>query len=350
MKKYFSTKWIVTFCLLLVAGIWFGDEAAAGGVGLAILGGPGIDWDGFAKDRGNESDIKELATDITEFFQEPAKKKLEARKFTVTDGNLAGAVPVVDVSVQKSLVDFGYEEIFAPVDMTKSSSKTFDLLDLTNGVVFEQLKEGEKPKVRKVSSGKASVSYLGFGAALGFLDDWFRFNEYYKMDDILVQVRNEYYDSKAKLHYDLFVALGAGINQAFATDDATTIDNACVQILSDSKKKGYFSSENEPFIVLANPGLKRRLTKAIWPFSVNSNDATSAGPTHNIKSLVTTWHIPTGTYYVILPGNKLKRGNWEDLNAEGQRDALRRAEDIAWHTKYNGAIGDSQQVRRCSLS
>ena len=350
MKIHFSMKQIFTICLCLLAGIGFGEEAAAGGIALGFIGGPDIQWAKFAEERGEEANVKELATDITEFFQEPAKKKLQSRKFTVTDGNLTGDAPVVDVSVQKSLVDFGYEEIFAPVDMTKSSSKTFDLLDLTNGVVFEQLKEGEKPKVRKVTSGKASVSYLGFGAALGFLDDWFRFNEYYKMDDILVQVRNEYYDSKAKLHYDLFVALSSGINQAFETDDATTIDNACVQILSDCKKKGYFSSENEPFIVLANPGLKRRLTKAIWPFSVNSNDATSAGPTHNIKSLVTTWHIPTGTYYVILPGNKLKRGNWEDLNAEGQRDALRRAEDIAWHTKYNAAIGDSQQVRRCALS
>jgi len=38
------------------------------------------------------------------------------------------------------------------------------------------------------------------------------------------------------------------------------------------------------------------------------------------------------------------------MSSEAQRDAIRSAEDIIWKGQYNAAIGDSQQVRRCSLS
>lgn len=259
-------------------------------------------------------------------------------------------IVVADMFKPAPLQDFGFMEVFDLVDMRGVPKDSFEILDATNGITFNQRIPGEDAKIYKVTDSKASVSFLEFAAGLGFLDVWFQFQEYYKFDDIVNQTQNKYYDKMASLHYALFTALGAGVNQAFDASDAQTIDNACAQIIDDCKAKGYFVNENVQFVVLANPKLLRRLTKAIWPLSVNPNDTSSQGPTHNIRRIVPTWHLANTSYYVVLPGGKLKRGMWMDLSVESKRDALKSAEDFIWKGQYNGAIGDSQQVRRCSLA
>jgi hypothetical protein len=246
--------------------------------------------------------------------------------------------------------DFGFMSLFDMVDMRGIPQSQFEILDTTNAISFTQRKPGEEAKIYEVSDAKAVVSFLEFAAGLGFLDVWFQFQQFYKFDDAAMQVRNKYYDQMAALHYGLFTALGAGVNQAFSATDSETIDNACNQIISDCKGKGYFTTERPQFTVVCNPGLARRLTKAIWPLAVNPNDTGSQPPINNINNLVQTWQLPNTSYYVVLPGNKLKRGVWMDLQVESARDILKSAEDFVWKGQYNAAIGDSQQVRRNSLS
>lgn len=356
------------FVLLVGAWMLFGGDAGAMELApLGLLGGfvveTGIDWEKFARHRNNPEAIKALARNITEFFKEPtaaSKRKLAAQslldvlkeagvKFTVPDSNLTGPKPVVSTYANTAMDDYGYERLFEFVDMRQSTSETFDLLDITNGVTFTQLKKGEPIKVRSITTATANVGYLKYGAGLGFLDDWFRFNKYYLMDDILRDVRAKYYDTMSQDHYALFAALSSAVNQAFATDDVTTINNACAQIIKDCNALGFAVGENPVFKIAAGSGLKARIAKALAAgFAVpNSNNNQVV---YRIDEVVATPKLADTSYYVVLPGKKLKRAVWDDLNAESQRDALRRAEDMTWEGKYNGAIGEAKQVRRCALS
>lgn len=258
---------------------------------------------------------------------------------------------VVNTTIVKAAFqDFGFMEIFDMVDMRGIPVNNFEIGDASSTITFSQRKPGGKAYIYEVSDSKATVSYLEFSAGLGFLDVWLQFQQFYKFEDAVNQATRQYYNQMAYLHYALFAALSTGVNQAYDTSDAQTIDNACVQILSDCKSKGYFVSEKPQFIVLCNPAQERRLMKAIWPFTQNANDTTTQPPVNNVSRLVSSWHIANTSYYVILPGNKLKRGVWLDLTSESQRDAIRSAEDIVWKGQYNAAIGDTQQVRRCALS
>lgn len=326
-----------------------------------------FNWKNFKTLGSKEEQFKAIKEAINFFFQRPLIEKGEIKfstekmnalkaagiKFTVpgdTPNSGDRQIVVSDVFKATPLEDFGYMDIFDLVDMRGIPKDTFEILDASNGITFNQRAPGEEAKIYKVSDSKATVSFLEFAAGLGFLDQWIQFQQYYLLDDVTVQTKNKYYDKMADLHYGLFTALSSGVNQAYDTSDAQTIDNACVQIISDCKSKGYFVKEGVKFVVIANPSLKRRLMKAIWPFAVNPNDASSQAPVNNISQLITTWHLPNTSYYVALPGNKLKRGVWKDLTVESNRDILKSATDFVWCGQYNAAIGDSQQVRRGALS
>lgn len=309
----------------------------------------GIDWEGFAKHRHDPEAVKCMASDISAFFKEPLEAREKGVKFVPSDPNLAGVPSVINVFANSAEEDFGYERLFDFVDMRKSAAKTFEILDASNGITFEQIKEGEPIKVRGISTAKTSVGYLKYAGGLGFLDDWFRFNQYYLMDDVLRDVRLKYLATMAQVHYALLTALGSGVNQAFATDDVTTINNACAKILTDIKGKGYAAGENPVFKIAAGTGLKARIAKALAAaFALpNANNNQIA---YRIGEVIATTELADDKYYVILPGVKMKRAVWDDLNAESKRDALRRAEDMTWEGKFNAAIGDAAQVRRCSLA
>ena len=309
----------------------------------------GIDWEGFGKHRHDPVAVKDMATDITAFFKEPFEREEKGVKFIPSDPNLAGVPSVINVFANSAEEDFGYERLFDFVDMRKSTAKTFEILDASNGITFEQIKEGEQIKVRGISTAKTSVGYLKYAGGLGFLDDWFRFNQYYLMDDVLRDVRLKYLSIMASVHYGLLTALGSGVNQAFSVDDVTTINNAIAKILTDIKGKGYAAGENPVFKIASGTGLKARIAKALAAAFINPNTNNNQ-IVYRVDEVIATTELADDKYYVVLPKAKMKRGVWNDLNGESQRDALRRAEDMTWEGKFNAAIGDAAQVRRCSLS
>ena len=319
----------------------------------------GIDWEGFAKHRHNPDALKALAKNITEYFQELGQKMVQGEnlaevikqltgKAFPSDANLTGAVPIVSVYGNTEEPDFGFERIFAFIDMRKSKSKTFEILDATNGITFEQVKEGEPAKLRAVTTAKASVGFLKFFGGLGFLDDWWRFNQYYLMDQVLREVRAKYYDKKSQIHYDIITGL-TGIDEAFDTDDVTTINNACANIIAAVKGKGYGVGDNPTFKITCGSGLKARIAKALAAgfYVPNSNNNQIV---YKIDEVIATGYLPNTHYHVCLPGIKSQRGVWDDLNGESQRNALRRAEDMTWEGKYNAAVGDKTQFKKCALS
>lgn len=292
-----------------------------------------------------------------EFMTEISQKEVRGapvggQKMTGLDSNLMGQIPVVLVmSDTIKTPDRGYEVLFAEVDMRQSQSNTFDVLDITGGVTFYQQLVGEEAKLSKIpTSAKTQVALIRYIGGFPILDDWIRFNQYYKIDQLTADTIRRWYTQKATIMYGLLAALGSGINQSFSTDDVTTINNACAKILEDLEAAGYDVDENEPFVITCNPILKARIFKAIASTFITPNTNNNQ-IVNNISAVVATTKVANTSYYVSLPGGKNMRGEWEDLNARPpQRNELKLGADHVWTGAYNAIIGEAKQHRRCALS
>ena len=292
-----------------------------------------------------------------EFMKEIAKRDLHiapigGEKMTGVDANLMGQIPVVLVmSDTIKTPDRGYELLFDEVDMRQSGSNTFELLDVSGGVTFYQQLAGEEAKLSKIpTSAKTQVALIRYIGGFPILDDWLRFNQFYKIDQLTADTMRRWYTQKATIMYGLLTALSSGINESFATDDVTTINNACTSILTNLEAAGYSVDENEQFVITCNPSLRARIFKAIASTFINPNTNNNQ-IVHNISAVVSTTKLVNTSYYVSLPGRKNQRGEWEDLNARPpQRNELKLGADHVWTGAYNAIIGEAKQHRRCALS
>ncbi|MCK5021372.1 MAG: hypothetical protein KAS32_30450 [Candidatus Peribacteraceae bacterium] len=312
-----------------------------------------IDFAAIFADGGktNPETMKNLCLDVNDFFDEVMSgKAFQANKSTPADSNLMGENPVIDVIAETPFLDRGYEEIFEEVDLTDSTSDTYELIDVANSIVFEELKNGEPIKPRRVKkSSKATYSFLEYGAGITIKDDWVRFNKYYAIEELLRNVPLKALELKATTHYALIAALGAGIDVAAVTNDnAATIDKCIATILNNCKDKGYGVGDETPFVVVCNPTDKRKMSLAVWPTKFNVNSTVNP-PTFNVKKIVTTYKLAAGTAYVVLPGRKSKTPLWERLNSGTDRSNMNRSDDIGYLMKFNAIIGDSDQFARFTV-
>ncbi|MDH4319881.1 MAG: hypothetical protein OEV73_00130 [Desulfobulbaceae bacterium] len=327
---------------------------------MIINGKQFIDWDKLSKVPANLQKVaiydavcqgfKAIAADSVKMV---AAGSVQGQKIIGIDPNLVASGPPI-VMVGSDTVespDRGYEALFADVDMRASSNDTFEMLDISGGVTFYQKKTGEEAKLSRLpSSAKSQVGLLRFIGGFAIEDDWLRFNKYYLIDDLTKDTFNNWYNQKADLFYGLMAAMGAGINQAFATDDVTTINNACAAIVTEMEAAGYSVSAGSGFYITCHPILMSRIYKALAASFVNANSNNNQ-ITYNIKGVIPTAKIASTSYYVSLPGLKNKKGEWEDLNARpAQRNELVLGADHVWTGAYNGAIGESKQHKRCALS
>ncbi len=320
-----------------------------------------FDWS-KAKDVGSMEELKTLICDafnqyLKSFSDQPLQaEKLFSEKFTGADSNLYGQAPVILVhSDQPKMPDRGYELLFDLVDMKSSTNKSFDILDVSGGVTFFQQIEGEEAKLSEIpSSAKTPCSMLRFTGGFPVLDDWIKYNEHYKIDQLAADTVRNWYKKKATIMYGLLVAL-TGITENFATDDMTTINNACANILVDLDAAGYAVDESASFVITCNPKLRARLAKALAVTYMTPLGADQTGANKvefNVSGIVSTSKITDATtYYVSLPGYKNLRGEWEDLNTRPpQRNELKLGADHVSTGAYNGIIGQKLQHKKCALS
>lgn len=319
-----------------------------------IYGKKIFDWNGIKDLDSKDDKIQAIIERGAEFMKEIAEEPtlVTGAKLSGPDAALIGQgnpIALVGTDTVKT-PDRGYEVLFDEVDMRASSNDSFDILDVTGGVTFYQIKPGEEVKLSPIPKGAlTSVKYLRLAGGLNILDDWLRFNKYYLIDELFEDTIRRWWDKKADIFYALLAALGAGIDQAFDTDDITTINNACATILANCKAAGLMVDENPNFVITANPSLKARLLKAMK--TTFETQGVNKQIVFNVPTFVQTGKIANTTYYVSLAGFKNKRGEWEDLVArDAQRDETHLGAVHVWTGAYNGVIGLASQHRRCSLS
>jgi len=250
-----------------------------------------------------------------------------------------------------SPLDFAYMALFKDVNLRASKSRFHEVVDITAGITFTELVDGEKAKVGKISSSSNTIQALKYGAALGILDRWIRYNEFFRIEEALQAAVKKYGYKQADMHYALIAALGAGIDEAFDTTVEKTIDNACASILEAVGDK-YGLSDKTSFTILANRRNASIIRKALAA-SFDKPNANNGQIESNIGQFVITSNtsIPASAgAYVVLPEHSLESPTWRDLTSEEARNAARRGTDIHWSGEFNAAIGDSAQVRRIALA
>ncbi len=318
---------------------------------MKVFGEKIIDWKNIDSIPPEQRKAKILEA-VSDFMKRVGKKAVSGVKLSGAEPSFIGTPPVVSTySDVLHSPDRGYEVLFEEVNMRQATSPTFEILDISGGVTFYQQKPGERAKLSVLPAGeKANVDMLRFTGGFPILDDWLRFNQYYKIDELTRDTVTKWYNQKADLFYGLLIALSASINQAFVTDDITTINNACGNILLDLENAGYAVDQNTGLYITCNTLLKPRIMKALASHFMAPN-TNNTQIVWNIAGVITTSKIPNTSYYVSVPGIKSKRGEWEDLNARPpQRNELVLGADHVWTGAYNAAIGEVKQYKRCALS
>ncbi len=262
--------------------------------------------------------------------------------------------------------DTGFENIFDIRDFTGTRESGYDILDVEDGLAFAKVPDGGKALIYKMAGSKVSVEFDLYGGGLGWLRTLIDDQKYWSLEDNAVAFVNKFAEDKAANFYALIEALGAGYNVAWqlpdpaalantdpvytANRDAQTLNLAAEEILLAVKDKGYgVTLQNVNFIVPTPIQLVGRLTKALGVLL--QGFAGSPGQiSYKFTLQPTTMFATTTVYYVILPKIKLKGGNRMNLTIYSKFDEESYSDIAVGWGRYAGAIGDSDQLRRCAIS
>jgi hypothetical protein len=250
-------------------------------------------------------------------------------------------------------IDMAFDVLFDLVDLRASIHSQFEITDTNAGITWLPRKPGEITKLRRnISESQTTVPYVEYSDGIGILDVWLQFQKWWNIDEAINEFRAKYYDKMASMHYGLFTALGAGINTAFATDDAQTANNAAGTIIRACKTKGYAVGDNPTFYAVCAIEKVGRLEKMLTAqrgSAIVDAGTVSQPLAHRIAGIIGTTNVAAADtgWYLVLPGRKIKRGIWKDLTVESDRDIEVSATNMVGVGQFNAAIGDSAQVARC---
>lgn len=260
--------------------------------------------------------------------------------------------------------DNGFEEIFDIKDFTGTNASGFKILDVDGALSFRLIPAGGKAKVYKVFGSETEVSFDMYGGAMSWDRTWLDDGQYWNIEDTMIEFRNRAYSSRAAIFYALIEALSSSYNVAWqvatpglqttddqyqASRDANTIEKACEEILLALKDKGMGINAQSQFVILTPIQLRGRVNKAISRLAQPVAGAVK-DVSYNVKPIYTMMLGSGSYYYVILPKKKLKGGYRMDLSLFSKFNILAYADTMSGFMRYGGAIGNSNQLRRCNIS
>ncbi len=288
------------------------------------------------------------------------------QEFAGTDDFPTSILPLIEKIHVTTHYDNGYEQIFKVIDFSGSKRGGFDILDVEDGLTFSKVNVGGEAKVYKMAGAKNTVYFDYYGAGLHWHRKLFDDEEYWTLEDNAITFRNKAYLKRAEVFYALIEALGASYNITWqnpdpsnlanteetytANRDAQTMNAAAQAILLAVKDKGYgVDPTNTQFIVLTPLQLRGRVKKAL-SLMLQPTAGSALHTDYNFRQITTMMLGTTNVFYVILPGIKMKAGYRMDLSLFSEFDIKRYSDTTVGWMRYGGAIGDSDQLRRCSTS
>ena len=253
-----------------------------------------------------------------------------------------------------SEIDLAYTNLFRLVDMRGGNQDALEIYTGAFPVTFKQRAPGEKIEIARVpEESEQRVKVVTYGAGIGVQDDWLRFNKWWTVAEVVTDFRDKAWSHQAASHYGLITGLSSAINfPKIANDDfgTETLNAAAASIYRAQQQKGTGVSASTPLWIVTSPEkvgyISRMLevTRGSLIAGYHGGEPLIA----QIAGVISTTHVPANDagYYLVLPGRRLARGVWQDLQIEENRDIYKRADDMVGTMQYNAIVGDTSQVRR----
>ncbi len=278
----------------------------------------------------------------------PAELKEEIRRFVDADA-----------------YDEGWQKIFDVIDFTGTNKDGFYIQTAGSGLAFLAYLSGEVVKVDKVYGDRATVSFVRYGGALGFDNEWFEDNSFWLINDTAREFRIKAFKKRAEYHYALIEAVGAGQNITWqavtpasvantnenynAIRDMNTANAAAQSLVGNLKDKGIGVTPQSKFVILYPYQLRSRIQRMLGVLH-QAISGPQSGTVYNFEAIETTMMVTTSVYYVIQPKAKIMSGIRKNLEVRTVDDWLRYAQTVAAWQRFGAAIGDAEQVQRCAIS
>lgn len=250
--------------------------------------------------------------------------------------------------------DFNYLRSFDRINLIGSNQDSFKINTTSAGITWAQRNPGEPTPIRReFAEGEQTVSFLKFTAGFGILDEWLQFNQFYRIEELVNEFINASYVKRASLHYALFTATSN--EEAFATDDATTFNNAISTMIQATKNKGYGNGANPVVDLYVDTKRAGRVlamleaTRGSLIVAYGTQDQPIAVSPRSVNVCPDLSTSGTG-YYAVMAGGKLKTADWKALTIESQRDISVGAIDWVGTEQYNAVAGDANQIIRVKFS
>ena len=273
------------------------------------------------------------------------------------------ALSVIDRSPGEGDYDGAFESVFDVIDMTGSERNGFEILDVEDGLTFDEVAEGAKAKIYKCSGDRVTVQFALYGAGLGWNRRLFEDREYWSIERNAVAFRNKWYAKRADMAYALIDALPAACDLAWAgpspaglaatdanyeaTRDINTINAACERILADLDARGYAVTDRSDFVILAPVALKARVLRALGLLNAGLSGP-HRGVVYNVRPEFTMRLAATDCYYVCFPREKAIFADRQKLTVYDQFDPTSYSDIAVGWGRYGGVVGEPRQFVRCA--
>jgi len=289
-----------------------------------------------------------------------------AMQYFASTGDFPTSVlPLLKTFQLTNAFDMAWQSVFQVVDMTASQRNGFDIVDIEDGLSFNEVPEGDKAHIYKMGGAKESVTFVMYGAGLGWHRQLFDDREYWTIENNAVTFRNKWFYKKSQVAYALIDAISSSYNLAWqavtpasfantnenydAIRDANTISKACETIYLAVADKGYGVNVNSPFQILAPIQLRNRITRALGVLNAGISGAQKAVQ-WNVSPAYTAMLSSSSVYYVALPGQKTIWAERMPLTVLDKFDVVSYSDIAVGWGRYGGAIGDSAQFQRCAIA
>lgn len=324
------------------------------------------DWDSVdMSDPKSRAQVVGALTHMVRAHEENPDISVALQHYGTTGDFPTSIIPLLDKYRLQTSFDQGWKRVFRERDFRASQRNGFELLDVEDGLSFEEVPVGEKAKLYKMSGSKVQVYFVRYAAGLqwdrGLIDD----REYWTLEDNAFAFRNKAGAYKAQVHYDLIDAITSAQNLAWqapfpstlpntnenygAVRDIRTINQACVEIIVDLADKGLGVNSGTNFILLAPIQLRDRITRALGLLNVGISSG-QRGVQYNVTPVYTTMLASTSVYYVCAPGIKAISGRRMDLTVYERFDEMTYSDIAVGWMRFGAAIGDVEQFQRCSTA
>lgn len=300
-----------------------------------------------------------LRKSIQCFVHEPARiidpnKKTAIQAFSGSSDLPELTKDVFNVTQPIPEYDLYWQEAFKGIPL-KKGQLSWEIADVSSGVSFVLIPEGQKINYEGISGSKVIVEIAKYGAGLGITWETIEGRKLYKFIDQMEWMRSELYNTWADVHYALLATAGATNQIAYdlvgsnvLEKDINSINAVLDALATDNKDSGYGNPNSFQYKMYAPSALETRFERA---FKVSQNDLSNtslAGNTIKKRSVSRFYtyndNVAADTALFVVPGNKIQNAVYMREMGLSRQEIESLNELRTYWTAFGATVADNDQV------